>query len=166
MWDKRNLFLVIFKYINQSKLNLFLQLIDTWLCRLLVYKERSLFTFLSHWHVKSFYRLSKKFKQKYNIFHVNNLKSNVQFTFKQQFKVKKNNNWSYLLFKTCPIIIVFASIAIWERLVIYFSLFPLFVTVSLSFSHSLSLTLFLSSKVSLLFMHLMQIYGCFHPCFT
>ena len=31
---------------------------------------------------KSFYRLSTKLKQKYNIYHVNNFKSTVQFTLK------------------------------------------------------------------------------------
>ena len=34
------------------------------------------------WRVKSFYRLSTKLKEKYDIYNVNNLKSNVQFTFK------------------------------------------------------------------------------------
>ena len=47
------------------------------------------------------------------------MKSTVQFTLKWQLQSKKENNWSYFLFKTCPIIIVFTSIAIWKRLVIY-----------------------------------------------
>ena len=34
------------------------------------------------WRGKSFYRLSTKLKQKYNVYHVNNLKSTLQFTLK------------------------------------------------------------------------------------
>ena len=34
------------------------------------------------WRIKSFHRLSTKFKQKYNVYHVNNLKITVQFTLK------------------------------------------------------------------------------------
>ena len=33
-------------------------------------------------HCKFFYRLSTKFKQKYNVYHVSNLKSTVQFPLK------------------------------------------------------------------------------------
>ena len=50
------------------------------------------------WRVKSFYRLSTKLKQKYIIYHLNNLM--YKSLLNSNFNVRKDNNWSYLLFKT------------------------------------------------------------------
>ena len=44
-----------------------------------------------YWRIKSFYRLATILKQKYNAYHVNNLKSTVhlQFTLSSNYNVKK-----------------------------------------------------------------------------
>ena len=58
-------------YNNQVKFNIF-QVIDM----------KTLYFHVNLLTYKSFYRLSTKFMQKYNVNHVNNLKSTVQFTLK------------------------------------------------------------------------------------
>ena len=82
------------------------------------------------WRIKSFYRLSTKLKKRYNDYHVNNLNSNYNVKkiiignicySKQNFVPSPSHTQNLVWIKTCPVIIVFTSIAIWKRLVIYYS---------------------------------------------
>ena len=77
-------------------------------------------------NVKSFYRMSTKLKRKYIIYHENNLKRNVHTFNSSYFLIKTKcvsptHNFKQNK-KTCPIIIVYTSIAISKRLVIYYYL--------------------------------------------
>ena len=54
------------------------------------------------WRIKSFYRLSTKFKQKYNVYYVNKLKSIVQFTLKKQLKHKQKIIIGHIFYSNMP----------------------------------------------------------------
>ena len=68
------------------------------------------------WPINSFYRLSTKFKKKYPLFQIDNLKSNLKISFIPSPPHTKRNH----LYKTWPIIKVSAAIAILKWLVIYY----------------------------------------------
>ena len=90
------------------------------------------------WPVKPFYRLSTKLNQKYNIYHSNHLKVMYKSLSKSNFNFKKimiehihylkhifipstPHTQNFVCVKICSIIIIFTSITIWKRLVLYYS---------------------------------------------